>query len=112
MYNCSLKRNEKILFETMNASSEYNKAKIDIAIMITNKRLFIFQDTNKNSYIDVLNITRKGYTLPSFEPILEIDKEKIEEIRYIDGGTELIIDEKKVFIFNLNLLELLNNKNK
>ncbi len=110
MYNCSLKMNEKILFETMNATYEYNKVKKNIAIMITNKRLFIFQDTNKNSYIDVLNITRQGYTLSNFEPILEIDKEKIEEIRYIDGGTEIIIGKNELFIFDLNLLEFLNDK--
>ena len=112
MYNYSLKRNEKILFETMNAVCECNKEKKNIAIIITNIRLLIFQDINKNSYIDVLNITRNGYTLPNLELVLEIDKQKIESVKYIDDGTELVVDEKNIFIFDLNLFNFFSDKSK
>ncbi len=110
MYNFSLKDNENILFEAMNVVAEFSEKKKEIAIVITNKRLIFFEDANKNSYIDVLNITRKGYALANLEPVLEVDKEKIEEIKYIDGGTELIINEEIIFIFDLNLLKILSDK--
>ena len=42
--------------------------------------------------------------------MLEVDKEKIEKIKYIDGGTELIINEENIFIFDLNLLKILSDK--
>lgn len=107
MYNFSLKENENIVFEAMNLISEFNGVKKEIAIVITNKRFIIFQDTNKNTYIDVLNITRKVHTLANLEPVFEFDKERIEKIKYVDGGTELILNKGTIFIFELNLLKFL-----
>ncbi len=103
----NLNNDEIIRFETSDVTIEYNKKRIKIAIMITNKRIIFLQDINKNTLIEAFHITRGCYTLPTFQPIEEILKKEIRDYSYIGNGTEILTDDNNIFVFNYDLTEAL-----
>lgn len=107
--NINLDSGEVIQFETQVATVEYNEKRINVAVIITNKRIIFLQDINKNTMMEALNITGKFYTPPVFKPIEEILKNEIKQYSYIENGTEILTADKSIFIFNHNLTDVLKN---
>lgn len=100
---------EVIQFETPEATVEYNGARINIAVMITNKRIIFLQDINKNTILEIFNITRGCYIPPTYESIKEISRNEIKDYKYIENGTEIVTKDKNIFIFNYDVTEILSN---
>lgn len=109
MYNIivDLDNDEIVQFDAHEVTIEYNEKRINISIMITNKRMIFLQDINKNTIVEALNITGKFCTLPTFEAIEEISKKEIKDCCYIENGTEIITNDKSIFVFHYDLTEFL-----
>ncbi len=109
MYNAliNLDSDEVIQFESSSTLVEYNEKCTSVAVIITNKRIMFLQDVNKNTVVDALNITGKFYTLPKYEPIEEILKVEIKDCKYIENGTEIVANDKNIFIFDHDLTDVL-----
>lgn len=107
IYNYDKIENENVIFEAMNLICELNNIKIEVSLVITNKRLILFEDINKNSYIEVLNIKRKGFQLPSYYPVLEVKINDIERKVLFDDGTEINFNNNSLFIYKLDLINYL-----
>ena len=107
MYNLNLKDGEVILFESKDVILETNNFKSDVAVVVTNYRLLILTDINKNTFVDVLSQTKKLFVLPAYEINLSINLTDIMNKKFIDGGTEILYNENLLFFYEVNLLEYL-----
>lgn len=107
MYNLNLKDGEVILFESKDVILETNNFKSDVAVVVTNYRLLILTDINKNTFVDVLSQTKKLFVLPAYEINLSINLTDIMNKKFIDGGTEFLYNENLLFFYEVNLLEYL-----
>lgn len=107
MYNLNLKDGEVILFESKDVILETNNFKSDVAVVVTNYRLLILTDINKNTFVDVLSQTKKLLVLPAYEVNLSINLTDIMNKKFIDGGTEFLYNENLLFFYEVNLLEYL-----
>lgn len=106
--NINFETDEMVQFETSEAILEYNEQRINVVIVVTNKRIIFLQDINRNTVIETLNVTGKFYTLPKFEVIEQILLKEIKNYNYIENGTEIVTTDKNIFIFNYDLTMFLS----
>jgi hypothetical protein len=67
-------------------------------IVIANKRILFLQDINKNTVIEILNITQKWHTISAYESTGEISRKEIKEDHYIKNGTERLTNDKNIIM--------------
>lgn len=106
MYDYKLEEHEYIVFDSNSVFIECGDVKEKLALIITNKNFVILKDINKES---ILNITRKGYEIPKYIPIFKLEISKIKSCRFIDNTTHIVTNDIKLYIYDLNLVALLND---
>lgn len=99
MYNYNFLDDEHILFESISLMVEYDDKKEKLALIITDKNFILLQDINKNS---IINITRKGYEVPKYVPVLNISKADIN-YSYNGTSTKIILNNKIIYIYDVDL---------
>lgn len=81
MFPIEFHPNEKIEFVDEQARLLENEIAKEICVVITNERLFLFEDGNRKSDSkEVLRITKALSPLPNYEQILEVELSFIKEI--------------------------------
>lgn len=104
MYSYDFKKEyENVLYENRNMIIEIDDNSYNLATIVTNKNLLLFNNLNKNH---VLN--GRGMTMPS-EFVLEL-KIPLNEINYAveESGTYIKYNNKEIIIYNFNITEYLD----
>lgn len=102
MFPIEFYQDEKIELVEEHARLLEDETDKEVCVVITNSRLFLFEDGNRKSDSkEVLRITRAISPLPSYEKLLEVELSFIKEIE--DG------DYNKYILQNGNYFYLQNN---
>ncbi len=94
MTKFKLENKEEVLANYQNVLVFANDADYYLDVFITNKRLVLLTDINK--YFDYINTFRdKGQAIPAeYEMVLDLKKEKIKSISYIDEYNHITLNDK------------------
>ena len=96
MYNLGLDMNEGVLIIDNDAKMKENNRYVDVAAVLTNKRLIILKDINK--HVDSFDFLRIS-PLPEYEIVMEMDIEDIKDIT-----------EEKVYLKDEKVIDLISEE--
>jgi hypothetical protein len=82
MYNIELEKDEQIIIDDGAAKSIVNGKFVDIAVIVTNKKIVVLRDTNTMvDVIEVFRVTKAMGFIPNYEIIFETKIENIIDVR-------------------------------
>ena len=112
MYNLNLNESEMIIYNNDDTYVLSDNKKIEVSLVITNQRLMILEDRNKQGNLNTILRTTKGMSfIPNREIIFEVPLEQI--ITTLPGEYIKLILNNSTFIEiqDDNIIHILENIN-
>jgi hypothetical protein len=112
MYNFQLENNEDVVYVNNNVYVKEIDNDIEVSLVLTNKRLLLFKDVNKElEYKELFRITKGVSYSPNNELFFEINIDSIIDIQPIDFYDKYIFkDGNYILISSEELFKIMTKK--
>lgn len=106
MYDIDLNNNESIECIDERAILKVNGIEEVVVAVVTNLRMIILKDMNKDIEYKVrLGATKNVSYFPKYEPILTIDKNKVVELKLVENDFfKYVLADTNYFIMKSNII--------